>query len=192
MVDKSDNFVNVRRKTPFFVEIKRNTQMNFVNPYFTQNIESLYKDYSVLFRETLVVFCEKETQKSNCLLEEILIFLLMPFCLGRFLRFCYLYGCVLSITWTVTSILLIGRLHRAYYLDGYVEPTTRTVTSNLILGRLHVSYYSDGCIEPTNWTVTSSLLLGRLHRAYYSDGCVGPTNLMATSSLLLRQLQGSY
>jgi len=135
--------------------------MYFVNPYLTQIIESLYKDYSVLFRETLAVFCEKEMQKSNCLLEEIFIYLLMPFCLGRFLRFCYLYGCVLSITWMVTSIILIGRLHRAYYLDGCMGPTTRTVALNLLLGRLHRAYYSDGCMDPTNLTAISSLLLGR-------------------------------
>ena len=81
--------------------------MYFVSPYLTQNTESLYKNYSVLFLEIFVVFCEKETQQSNCLLEEILIYLLMPFYLGRFLRVCYWNGCILSFTWTVTSSLLL-------------------------------------------------------------------------------------
>ena len=135
--------------------------MYFVNPYFTQNTESLYKDWSVLFRVTIAVFCEKEAQQSNCLLEEILIYLLMPFCLGRFLRVCYLNGCV--------SCPLLGRFLRVCYLNGCV--------SCPLLGRFLRVCYLNGCV--------SCPLLGRLHRAYYLDGLMGPTNWTVTWILLI-------
>ena len=44
---------------------KRNIQIYFVNPYLTENIESCYKDYSVLFRETLAVIVR---EKRNTLI----------------------------------------------------------------------------------------------------------------------------
>jgi len=105
--------------------------MYFVSPYLTQNTESLYKDYSALFLETLAAFCEKETQQSNCLLEEILIYLLMPFCSDGSFR---------CATGTVVSCPLLGRLHRAYYSEVCMGPTTWTVTPSLLLAWLHGSY----------------------------------------------------
>jgi hypothetical protein len=44
---------------------KRNIQIYFVNPYLTENIESCYKDYSVLFQETLAVIVR---EKRNTLI----------------------------------------------------------------------------------------------------------------------------
>jgi hypothetical protein len=81
--------------------------MRFVHSYLTGNIASCYEDRAFIFRETVAVYCEEQTKHSNCLVEEILIYLLL-LCLGRF--------------------------RRVNYLDGYIEPTTWTIASGLYVG----------------------------------------------------------
>ena len=113
IVGKSDSFVNVRRNTPFFVGIKRNIQMYFVNPYRTQNTESLHKDCSVLFRET-PSFVRKKRNNLIAYWKKSWFIYWCHFAFG---------GPFGSATCTVVSCPLIGRLHRAYHLDGYIEST---------------------------------------------------------------------